>query len=291
MSGDLTESESELAFLRRQLAEARENLRLIQERKSEYVLGTDIPLQLVKEERQLLERIAELEQRPDISATGTLNRIGPPVIPDTGTMIVVLDESYCQGRWVGYPTAKAGYGDAVEYLSKVARVVSNKSGYASQGTLPTHATLILPTPYDTMVDDEEFDSISQWVSQGGALLVMGIYLMEAHHNTNLNKLSQRLGFEFRHDLMMPLGHESYRDCRRQAFEYTDRGLWILSCPRGNPESHPLLNGVSTLALTSCCTVECATEPDLAVATSDQVAIRHAIGYKDPRSGRILQITD
>ena len=62
MSGDLTGTGSELASLRRQLAEARENLRLIQERKSEYVLGTDIPLQLVKEERQLLERIEELEQ-------------------------------------------------------------------------------------------------------------------------------------------------------------------------------------------------------------------------------------
>ena len=53
MSVDFTETEPELASLHRQLAEARENLRLIQERKS----------QLVKEERQLLERIGELEQR------------------------------------------------------------------------------------------------------------------------------------------------------------------------------------------------------------------------------------
>jgi len=49
--------------LRRQLAEARQNLRLIQERKSEYVMETDIPLQLVKREQKLLERIEELEQR------------------------------------------------------------------------------------------------------------------------------------------------------------------------------------------------------------------------------------
>jgi hypothetical protein len=47
--------------LRRQLAEARANLRLIEERESEYVLGTDVPLQLVKERRRLEERIAELE--------------------------------------------------------------------------------------------------------------------------------------------------------------------------------------------------------------------------------------
>jgi hypothetical protein len=47
--------------LRRQLAEARDNLRLTEERQSEYVLGIDVPLQLVKERRRLEERIAELD--------------------------------------------------------------------------------------------------------------------------------------------------------------------------------------------------------------------------------------
>jgi hypothetical protein len=56
-------SKEDLTSLRRQLAEARENLRLIQERKAEFVLSTDVPLQLVKEERRWLDRIAELEQR------------------------------------------------------------------------------------------------------------------------------------------------------------------------------------------------------------------------------------
>jgi len=55
--------EEDLLLLQRQLTEARENLRLIQERKAEYVLSTDIPLQLVKEERRLLDRIAELERQ------------------------------------------------------------------------------------------------------------------------------------------------------------------------------------------------------------------------------------
>ncbi len=56
-------SKEDLTSLRRQLAEARENLRLIQERKDQYVLSTDVPLQLVKEERRWLDRIAELEER------------------------------------------------------------------------------------------------------------------------------------------------------------------------------------------------------------------------------------
>jgi hypothetical protein len=49
--------------LRKQLADAEENRRLIQERKAEYVQATDIPLQLVKDERRLDEQIAELRDR------------------------------------------------------------------------------------------------------------------------------------------------------------------------------------------------------------------------------------
>ena len=51
------------ATLSKQLAEARNNLRLIEERKAQYVLEVDVPLQLVKEERRLKDRIAELEQQ------------------------------------------------------------------------------------------------------------------------------------------------------------------------------------------------------------------------------------
>lgn len=54
---------AEVDSLRRQLDELRANLRLIEERKAEYVESTGIPLQLVKEERQLRERIAQLERR------------------------------------------------------------------------------------------------------------------------------------------------------------------------------------------------------------------------------------
>ncbi len=51
------------ATLSKQLAEARNNLRLIEDRKAQYVLEVDVPLQLVKEERRLKDRIAELEQQ------------------------------------------------------------------------------------------------------------------------------------------------------------------------------------------------------------------------------------
>ena len=55
--------ERDEAHLRRQLAEAEANLKLIRERKSQYVLEVDIPLQLIKEERNLLERITELKRQ------------------------------------------------------------------------------------------------------------------------------------------------------------------------------------------------------------------------------------
>jgi hypothetical protein len=41
-----------LPSLQQQLSEAQENLRLIQERKAKFVLETEIPLQLIREERQ-----------------------------------------------------------------------------------------------------------------------------------------------------------------------------------------------------------------------------------------------
>lgn len=56
-------SPEERESLERQLKSARENLRLIGDRKAEYVLEVDVPLQLIKEERRLRDRIAELEAK------------------------------------------------------------------------------------------------------------------------------------------------------------------------------------------------------------------------------------
>jgi outer membrane protein assembly factor BamB len=59
--------------LSRQLVEACEHLQLIRERKSQYVMETDIPLQLIKEERRWERHIAALEAR--------LAQTGDTVIP------------------------------------------------------------------------------------------------------------------------------------------------------------------------------------------------------------------
>jgi hypothetical protein len=53
----------EITSIRNQLTTAREHLRLIEERKAEYVLSVDIPLQLIKEEEKLRQRIDTLNQQ------------------------------------------------------------------------------------------------------------------------------------------------------------------------------------------------------------------------------------
>jgi hypothetical protein len=55
--------ESEIASLRRQLTNKKEHQLLIQERKSEYPLTTDIPLNLISEEQKAKEDIEELKRR------------------------------------------------------------------------------------------------------------------------------------------------------------------------------------------------------------------------------------
>jgi hypothetical protein len=73
-------AERELASLRIQLEEARENLRLIRERKSQFVMETDVPLDLIKRERRLEEQIAEIEAR--LAALG--ETVAPAGVPGHG---------------------------------------------------------------------------------------------------------------------------------------------------------------------------------------------------------------
>lgn len=51
------------AMWRRELTQVRENLSLVLERETQYVQYTDVPLQLVKEERHLRKRIRRLERQ------------------------------------------------------------------------------------------------------------------------------------------------------------------------------------------------------------------------------------
>jgi hypothetical protein len=54
---------SDLEALRRQLDKERKNLLLIEERRAEYIIDTEVPLNLVRQERHTRERIEELKRR------------------------------------------------------------------------------------------------------------------------------------------------------------------------------------------------------------------------------------
>jgi hypothetical protein len=69
-------SESETESLKRRLDEAKKNLQLVRERKSEFVQQADVPLQLIKDERRLEQEIETLQAR--------LDREPPPPLPSTG---------------------------------------------------------------------------------------------------------------------------------------------------------------------------------------------------------------
>jgi hypothetical protein len=54
---------SDLDALRRQLEKERKNLLLIEERKADYIMDTEVPLELIRQERHTRKRIKELEHR------------------------------------------------------------------------------------------------------------------------------------------------------------------------------------------------------------------------------------
>lgn len=209
----------------------------------------------------------------------------------SGLTEVLVDQSYRQETWSGEPTLEAGYSELGEALVGSAHCRPYSSGYQSSKALDRAKVLVLPTPFGVLVDDHEYAQIARWVQRGGGLLVLGIYLMEAHHYNNLNHLLRRLGLEFRHDILMPTGRESRRDCMDQSFRYRDRDLWVVTEPKGAPANHPILDGVNRLGFTSACSVESAETPEFVASTGEQVAVLHAQGHKDPTSGRLRNVTD
>jgi hypothetical protein len=99
---------SQVASLRRQLSQAEQNLRLIEERKTQYVLGVEVPLQLVKEERETRARIdrlrSRLEQLPAAQRVG--DALGQALSSDRkarmelqGVIAQLTELQIRMGRW------------------------------------------------------------------------------------------------------------------------------------------------------------------------------------------------
>ncbi len=202
---------------------------------------------------------------------------------------ILIDQSHRQAEWRGYPTPEIGYRDAANLLVEDYAVLVAVHGPLSGSILECCDILMLPTPFGTMVENEEYEAIARWVYAGNGILVFGNYLMESHHYINLNQLMYKFGIEFSHDLVMPSNREDFRSCRGQAFGL-NQDLIVVTEPTSIPKSHPLLSGVHKVAFQSSCTVLCSSHVALSVSTSENFSIMKATGQKN-EIGKILQIED
>ncbi len=77
----------------KQLAEAQENLRLVRERRAEFVQQTDVPLQLIKDERRLEREIERLRRQ--------LERTTAPALPEERELLPTAPRRRTWGLVVG----------------------------------------------------------------------------------------------------------------------------------------------------------------------------------------------
>lgn len=199
---------AERASLERQLAELRANLRLIEERASQFVLETDIPLQLVKDKRSTEARIAVLEGRlTDLAVEAAAVSAGAAVTPVAPALL--FDEAHGQGRWFGdAPTVDKGYGRLAEISAARARTAILPVGEElSRATLSGQRALILPMGPQgkTQLTEAEIQAVRDFVRAGGGLLVLGAYTGDWHHEANLNRLLEEYGIAFNRDVVLPAG--------------------------------------------------------------------------------------
>lgn len=256
----------------------------------------EISRQELIEYKAKLQHAALLTEKPELALADTPAAIiapyqnnQTPSYKDSNPELttVLIDQSHRQAEWEGYPTPDDGYMGALNLLQNDIFVA--KSGPLTSSILEQFNILILPTPFGTMVDNEEYEAIARWVYAGNGLLVFGNYLMESHLYMNLNMLAHKFGIEFSHDLVMPLNQHDFRSCMRQAFGL-HRDLTVVTKTNSTPVKHAILSGVNRLAFQSSCTVLCSTNVALSVSTSEKCSIMKAIGPKN-KFGKILQIQD
>ena len=236
------------------------------------------------------------ERTPEATASLIIDRLRLITSDTVGattemsTTTIVFDESYRQKGWRPSPVIGEGYSMVAAAVAKNYSVMSNAGGYSIVDALSPKSILILPMPRGYMVDELHHENLTNWVYRGGRLVLLGFYLMELHHYSNLNHLARRFGFDFSCNLTMPYGCEDWKSCNDQSIYSAEHEFWITTRPIASPASHPIIEGIYTLAITSSCTVEPAVTPDLLISTADSVAVMHARGLSNPQ-GRLYFLTD
>ena len=161
--------------LRKQLAELEENLRLIRERKAEYVLTTEIPLQLIKDERRLENKIGDLRERltrylsPPFSPVRLRDLPSRPTLHDVpfgsfdiGGLTITADLICHPGPTVGYRITEDA--TAVAYLPDHEPALGapdfpGEPDWTSGFSLAAGVNLLI---HDAQYSDAEYDEHVGW---------------------------------------------------------------------------------------------------------------------------------
>ena len=149
-----------------------------------------------------------------------------------------------QFDWTERPVADGGYSSAIAAIGGIVDVRANKSERLSHQLLDSMSVLVIPTPLTSLTEDE-CNAVTRWVSAGHGLLVLGTYLMEQHHSTNLNWLTRPMGVDFSLDIITP--RIKGRLTGRSGGMRNYRNGVITTQPVGSPDGHPLLQGVQTVS--------------------------------------------
>jgi hypothetical protein len=192
---------------------------------------------------------------------------------------ILIDEAHGQFDWHEHPTMSVGYKSASDLISTFATLSVNRSKQFSAELLGTFDVLVIPTPIGYDFGDSESEAIERWVLEGHGLLVLGTYLMEAHHKINLNSLVRRFGFSFEPDLIMPTDKEDLPSCIQQAFGI-NKALAVVTRLISSQVQDGLLREVATIALQSSCTVEPDTSASDVITTATPSTKMRAKGYRD-----------
>lgn len=173
---------------------------------------------------------------------------------------VLIDFSHGQTQWDGF--YRKGY-----YIFEDIDFLPIDSGTLESSGLFDHASVLLfAMPRGTNLTTKEIDFLDEWVSRKGrGLLVMGFYIGDIHHRTNLNALANRFNFSFGHNLLMPKGVISDRQCNHQAFTVKDHTLAVKV--NVSNYQHPITKNLHELGFLSSCSLEDITfNPSLIIQT-------------------------
>jgi hypothetical protein len=94
----------------------------------------------------------------------------------------------------------SSYSDFFQFLfASGYKVGKIQAGFTSLTKMKEYDAIILSTPRNTMLNNEEIENVIKYVKKGGSLLVISSMGGDLKNRTNLNEVTENFGFEFNSD--------------------------------------------------------------------------------------------